>query len=83
MELKEAIAQEKIIIGKERTLKLLRTGSLTHVFLSSNCPQKLKADIAHYSKLFNIPVSELKEGNEELGILCKKPFSISMLSVLK
>jgi len=79
--LKEAIESKKIIIGKERTLKLLRKGSLQHVYIASNCPKNVKGDVSHYSNLFNIPISQLKENNEELGILCKKPFAISIIAV--
>ncbi len=79
--LKEAIESKKIIIGKERTLKLLRKGSLQQVYIASNCPKNVKEDVSHYSKLFDIPISQLKENNEELGILCKKPFAISIIAV--
>ncbi|HLC63211.1 MAG TPA: ribosomal L7Ae/L30e/S12e/Gadd45 family protein [Candidatus Nanoarchaeia archaeon] len=79
--LKEAIAGNKVIIGKERTFKLLRKGLLTHIYLSSNCPKEVKEDVKHYAKLFSIEISELKENNEELGIMCKKPFAISVIAI--
>ena len=82
-DIKDAIINKKLIIGSEKTLKLLRHGSLSlhQVYLSRNCPQSTREDIEHYAKLFNIKVSSLKENNEELGILCKKPFAISVIAV--
>jgi len=79
--LKEAIEQGKVIIGADRTLKLLRKGELKEVYLSSNCPKQVKEDIEHYAKLHSIQLFRLKESNEELGVLCKKPFSISVIGI--
>lgn len=78
-ELKEAIEQRKIIIGKERTLKLLKRGQLSQVIISKNCAKEVKEDIQHYTKLFNIKCAQSSQSNEELGVLCKKPFAISVL----
>ena len=78
-DLKEAIEQKKLIIGKERTLKLLRKGQLSRVILSKNCSKEVKEDIQHYANLFNISVTLSTQSNEELGVLCKKPFAISVL----
>ena len=49
------------------------------VYLASNCPQVVKEDVKHYANLYNIKVIEAKENNEELGVICKKHFSISVL----
>lgn len=78
-ELKEAIQQGNIIIGKERTLKLLKKGRLSHVILAKNCSKDVREDIQHYAKLFNLECTQSTQSNEELGVLCKKPFAISVL----
>mgnify|MGYP001568096991 CR=1 FL=1 len=80
-DLKKGLKEDKLIIGTERTLKLLRTGKINEIFISSNCKQEVKEDIKHYAKLANVKVTDLKETNEELGLLCKKPFSISVCSL--
>ncbi len=76
--LKKALKEEKLIYGKDETLKKMRSGKINEVFLSSNCPKQLREDILHYSKLASVKVSELDVPNDELGIICKKPFSISV-----
>jgi large subunit ribosomal protein L30e len=80
-ELKEALKDKKAIIGTDRTLKNLKMNKVKKVYISSNCDENVKDDLKHYCKLYSIPLIELKENNEELGIVCKKPFAISVLSI--
>lgn len=78
-ELKEAIQQGKLVIGKERTLKLLKKKKLGQIVIAKNCPHHIREDLQHYAKLFSIPCTQSTQSNEELGVLCKKPFAISVL----
>jgi len=78
--LKEAVKEKKVIIGADRTLKNLKLGKLKRIYLASNVKQDIKEDIEHYTKLFNVKLVQLKENNEELGLICKKQFSVSVLS---
>ena len=78
-ELKDAIQDKNLIIGTGRIIKSLRAGKLKKVFLSKNCPLGIKNDIRHYAKLGKIDIFELSISNEEIGVMCKKPFSISVL----
>jgi len=80
-ELKEAIKAKKVIIGADRTLKNLKLGKLKRVYLASNVKQDIKDDVEHYTKLYSIKLIQLKEDNEELGLICKKQFSVSVLSI--
>ena len=78
-DLKKAVKEEKLVFGTDRTLKMIREGKAKKVFISSNCPKQVREDIKHYATIAGMEVNELKEPNEELGIICKKPFSISVL----
>lgn len=78
-DLKTKLQDGKAVIGKERVLKLLRAKSLGKVYLASNCPKDLKADLLYYAKLAKVPVVELELDNEELGLFCKKNFFIAVL----
>lgn len=82
-ELSEALKKKKIIIGKDRTLKLLKNDKLSKVFISNNCEEKTKEDIEHYAKINKVNVVKLNMTNEEVGAFCKKPFSISVLGLEK
>ena len=81
--LKLRVQEGKAIIGSDRVLKGIKSGSLKKVFLASNCPEKVKEDILHYANLTSLAVVELKYSNEEMGIFCKKNFLVSALGLLE
>ena len=83
VEIRKLLKGKNTIIGAELTLKSLKLGKVARIYLSANCSDKVKNSIEHYIKLTKVEVIQLKYLNDELGILCKKPFSISVLSVLK
>jgi len=83
VDLKKLLATKRAVIGTDETLKHLRAGNIETVFLSANCPETVKKDIEHYSKLARTSIEQLDVPNEEIGALCRKPFPISVLSVLK
>ena len=78
-ELKKAVEEKRIILGKDRTIKKLRRGDITKIFLASNCSNDDEEEIKHLAKIANVKVEKLKKPNEEVGLLCKKIFSISVL----
>jgi len=80
-EIKKGLKDKKAVIGTARSLKALKLGKVKKVFITSNCPASVKKDIKYYAKLSNVEVVQLKQPNDELGALCKKPFSISVISL--
>ena len=82
-EIKKALEAGKVIIGTDRTLKYLKLGKLKKVFMSTNCPKRVKDDIEHYGKMAKVDVVSLEQPNDELGVICKKQYSISVLSLPK
>ncbi len=80
IDLKKDLKEKKPIIGSDRTLKALKNGKLERIYMASNTKEDIKEDIKYYSKLANVKVIELKEDNSKLGIICKKPFNISVIS---
>lgn len=82
-EIKSLIKTKKIIIGSERTIKNLKLGKVEKVLISSNCSESMINNLTYYAKLSNTEVIKLDYTNEEIGVICKKPFSISVLGVIK
>ncbi|MCF7866182.1 ribosomal L7Ae/L30e/S12e/Gadd45 family protein [Candidatus Woesearchaeota archaeon] len=82
-EIRKLLENENLIIGTERTLKALRKGELQKIWVVSNPNPTTQKDIEHYKKITGVEVETLKENNEELGILCKKQHSISVISLKK
>ncbi len=82
-DLKKEIKTKKIAIGTNSVLKNLKLKNIEKIYIASNCSDKAKKDIEKYSKIMNIPLVFLKQPNDELGIVCKRQYSISMLGILK
>ena len=82
-EIKKLIKAKKLVIGTERTIKNLKLGKVEKVLISSNCSESTLKDLTHYAKLSKTEIIKVNYLNEELGAMCKKPFSISVLSILK
>lgn len=81
-DLKEAVKSGKgLVIGTQRTLKKLKMNEIKKIYVSSNCPKDVLEDIEHYAKIYKVPLIKLNESNEELGVICRKPFFISILSL--
>jgi ribosomal protein L30E len=78
-DLKLALKEKKVFIGTERTIKMLKAGKVEAVFISDNCPDELRNEIKHYGSLMGAKLVELDKSNEELGAVCKKPFSVNIL----
>ncbi len=82
-EIKKMLKSGNLVIGTERTIKNLKLGKVQKVLVSSNCPASVEKDITHYSGLSGAEFYKLDYPNDELSVICKKPFSISVLSLLK
>ncbi|MBC8444468.1 ribosomal L7Ae/L30e/S12e/Gadd45 family protein [Candidatus Woesearchaeota archaeon] len=82
-EVKDTLKDGKVVLGAEQTTKLMKQGKLNKVFLSSNCKEDVQKDLQKYAKISKVKLVNLSIPNKELGIICKKPFSISMIGVLE
>ncbi len=80
-EIKKYSEEKKLVLGQKEVVKALRNKKLAKVYLASNCPDLAKKQIERYGQLANVPVEAVEKSNEELGILCKKPFFVSVLGV--
>ena len=80
-EIRKAIAGNKQIIGTSVTLKRLKANKIEKIFITKTIAKESLSDIQHYAGILNIPVEKLDMSNEELGILCKKPFRINVFSI--
>jgi large subunit ribosomal protein L30e len=82
-EIRKLMADKRLVLGTEQAIKMVRQGKLAKVYLSSNCPPDVKADLQKFCGLAGIECQDLNVSNEELGVWCKKPFAISIVGVLK
>ncbi len=82
-EIKKMVKSGNIIIGTERSIKSLKLGKVEKVLLSSNCPAGVEKDVEYYSGLSGAQYFRIDYPNDELSLICKKPFAVSVLALLK
>ena len=82
-DIKKMFKSGNVLVGTEMAIKNLKLGKVRKVLVSSNCPSKVEKDISYYAGLSNAEMQKLDYANDELGVICKKPFSISVLAFLK
>lgn len=82
-EIKKLSKANNLIIGTKNTLKKLKIGSVEKVWLSSNCPPKFSDDISKYCDISKVKLEKLDITNSDLGVICKKQYAVSVVSVLK
>jgi len=77
-EIRKLLGTDKLIIGTERTIKALKKDELAKIIVSKNCSESVRAQLKGKAEIV-----EADENNEELGVLCKKPFRIALLGIKK
>jgi len=81
--IKKSIETNKEIIGTESVMNAIRSGEVQEVFLSANIPETTERDIRVHAEISNVTVTKLKQANDDLGVVCKKPFDISVMAIKK
>ena len=81
-ELKRIIEKEHYIVGGRMTLKLLKKGKISKIFISADCDRNFEDILKNEAENSKIPLTFTGKTKGELGVLCKKPFTVSVLSIL-
>ena len=81
-DLREALNEKKVILGSKRTIKYLKLGKVKKIVIANNCPEEVRKDLEHYTKLSEIKMEKFDGTAKQLGIFCGKPFSIATLAIL-
>ena len=81
--LRKALKEGKLKTGLEETNKLLKKDKVKEVFVASNCPENWENTLKKYCEITKCKFSKLKENSNEVGAICKKPFSIVVCCYLK
>jgi len=76
-----AINTGRLHLGSKVAVRELQRGRAKIAILSSNCSDELRAQIEEYGKLGNIPVLHHQKDSLDLGVLCRKPFPVSVIVI--
>jgi len=79
--IKENLKEDKVIIGFKSVIKILKKGSPQMIVLANNIPEENKKMIIHNAQISNIEIKEYQNDNVNLGLVCGKPFPISVLAI--
>lgn len=82
-DLREALKENKVVLGSARTVKLLKLGKVGKIVISSNCPDETRKDLEQYTKLGDVKLEKFDGTAKQLGVFCGKPFSIASLAIVK
>lgn len=82
-DIQKLVAEKKLIFGSAMTLKGLKKGTISKLYLAMNCTDEMKEELVHYCSFGNIVCETLPVSNVDLGVLCRKPFPVSVLGQKK
>jgi large subunit ribosomal protein L30e len=82
-EIKKAMESDTLLIGEKSVRKALQEGNVGKILLASNCSDDVEAELSSHSDIAGVEVLQLDMANEELGVVCKKPFAITVLGLRK
>ncbi len=78
-ELQEAAETGSLVIGTEETLKAM--DALDAVVLASNAPPEAEQEVVDGAEEAGVEVHRVEADNRQLGSLCGKPFSASVVGM--
>ena len=79
--IKDAVRDNKIILGYNRVIREIKTGKSKIIIYANNIPKDKLDNIIHNTKLVKIDVKEYPDDSVNLGLVCGKPFSVSVLTI--
>jgi len=79
--IKNAVKENKVILGYNRTIKEIKTKKPKLVVYANNIPKDKLENIIHNTKLAKIDVEKYPDDSVNLGLVCGKPFSVSVLVI--
>lgn len=82
LDLRKLLAQGKLVLGTEETLKLLRKAKVQKVLFAANVDPGVRETVERLCRLGNVGSLVLEQRSEEIGALCKKPFGIAVVAVV-
>lgn len=79
----EADKENKLLIGAGNVIKGLKSGQINEIILTPNCLELYAKQIHELASMSNTTINMAEMTNRELGSVCKKPFSISVVGIKK
>ena len=79
--IKEKNKEGKVILGYKNVIKSLKSNKPELVVIANNIPEDNRRMIELNAEISKVQVKEYSKDNVNLGLLCGKPFSVSVLAI--
>lgn len=79
--IKEKVKQDKVLLGYKSVMKLIKSGRPELVVYANNIPEERKKTLEHNTKIANVKIQEYPNDGVNLGLVCGKPFPVSVLAI--
>ena len=76
-----AVKTGKVLLGTKKAVDSAKLGRAKLIVAAANCPRNTIEEITYYGKLSGIPVFIYKGTSIDLGAVCGKPYTVSVLAV--
>ncbi|MDI6826043.1 MAG: ribosomal L7Ae/L30e/S12e/Gadd45 family protein [Candidatus Aenigmarchaeota archaeon] len=73
--------ENKVIIGYDTVMKFIKNDNPELIILANNFPDDKKKIIEYNAKIAKVEVKEYPNDSVNLGLVCGKPFPISVLAI--
>jgi len=79
--IKKAREDNKIVIGFNSVMRTLKKEKIKHIFVAQNCPEEQLEKVLDDASIAGITVKVYPGSSIDLGVLCRKPHSVSVLGI--
>lgn len=80
-DVQQAVKAKRALLGYRESIKFLKAGMPGKIVVAANAPDSVKKEIEHNAKLANVGVETFSGSSKELGVLCGKPFVVTVLTI--
>jgi len=79
--IKTKVKEKKVILGYRIVIKFIKTGHPELIVFANNIPEEKRRMIEHNAKIAKIEIKEYPNDGVNLGLVCGKPFPVSVLAI--
>jgi large subunit ribosomal protein L30e len=79
--IKDKVKQDKVLLGYKSVMRLIKSGRPELVVYANNIPEDRKKILEHNTKIANVKIQEYPNDGVNLGLVCGKPFPVSVLAI--
>ena len=82
-EIKIGLEKGTIVLGENAVIRRMRQGKLSKVVVASNCAPKVKEEVVALCAASGLALDLVKLTNLDVGAMCKRSHSVSVLGFMK